>query len=174
MGVRGKLSAAVLALVLVSAVPVGSARADDPAFFSFSAAWFDVNKQDDSALEGRIEYRSDKKFWFLKPFGGVMGTSDGAAHGYVGVLVDIYFGRRIVVTPSFAPGLYHDGSGKDLGYPVQFRSQLEIAYRFDDRSRLGISFNHLSNGGLDDSNPGVESLAITYSMPINKLFGFTD
>ena len=52
MGVRGKLSAAVLALVLISAVPVGSARADDPAFFSFSAAWFDVNKQDDSALEG--------------------------------------------------------------------------------------------------------------------------
>lgn len=171
MGVRGKLSAAVLALVLVSAVPVGSARADDPAFFSFSAAWFDVNKQDDSALEGRIEYRSDKKFWFLKPFGGVMGTSDGAAHGYVGVLVDIYFGRRIVVTPSFAPGFYEEGSGLDLGHEVEFRSQIEFAYRFDDRSRLGVAVSHMSNAGLGDSNPGTESAMLYYSIPFDTLFG---
>ncbi len=174
MGRNRSWPAALLVLVLAAVAGIGPARADDPAFFAFSAAWYDVYHQDDSAIEARIEYRSDRKFWIFKPFGGLMATSDFAAYGFAGVLVDVYFGRRLVLTPSFAAGLYHDGDGTDLGFPVQFRSQLEIAYRFDDRSRLGLSYNHLSNAGLDDRNPGVESLAITYSIPITDFFRLAD
>ncbi len=174
MGRNRSWPAALLVLVLAAVAGIGPARADDPAFFAFSAAWYDVYHQDDSAIEARIEYRSDRKFWIFKPFGGLMATSDLAAYGFVGALVDVYFGRRLVLTPSFAAGLYHDGDGTDLGFPVQFRSQLEIAYRFDDRSRLGLSYNHLSNAGLDDRNPGVESLAITYSIPTTDFFRLAD
>ena len=151
-------------------IPAGKG-ADDPAFWSFSAGWFDINKQKNEAFEGRIEYRDDHKFWIFKPFGGVMATSDRAAHVYAGVLVDLYFGRRWVVTPSFAPGWYHEGDGKKISDGIQFRSQLEVAYRFDDRSRLGISINHISNAGINDPNPGSETLALTYSIPTSGWLG---
>ena len=96
-----------------------------------------------------------------------MASSDGAFYGFGGVLVDFYLGRRFVFTPSFAAGLYEDGDGKDLGHAVEFRSSVELAYRFNDRSRLGMSFYHLSNAGLSDNNPGTEVLSLNYSIPLN-------
>ena len=96
-----------------------------------------------------------------------MASSDAAFYGYAGVLVDFYMGRRVVLTPSFAAGLYEDGDGKDLGHAVEFRSSMELAYRFDDRSRLGVSFYHLSNAGLSNNNPGTEVLSLNYSIPLN-------
>lgn len=155
----------VLALLVTALFTSPAARADDPAFLALSAGYFDINDNHDAA-EGRIEYRHDRKFWIFKPFLGVMATSDEAVHGYAGVLVDIYFGRRWVLTPSFAPGLYRDGDGKDLGGTVQFRSQLEFSYRFDNRARLGLSVNHISNASIYDSNPGAESVTITYAIPL--------
>ena len=174
MGAIRGWPAAVLAIGLAALAGTGPARADDPAYFAFSAAWFDVYHQDDDALEARIEYRSDKKFGIFKPFGGLMATSDLAVYGFAGILVDVYLGRRLVVTPSLAGGLYADGDGKDLGFPVQFRSQLEIAYRFENRARLGLSYSHLSNADLDSENPGAESLAITYSIPTRDFFRLAD
>ena len=52
--------------------------------------------------------------------------------------------------------IYGEGDGKDLGHAIEFRSGIEVAYRFDDYSRLGLSFTHISNAGLDERNPGVE------------------
>lgn len=136
-----------------------------------SLAYFDANQQDESAGEFRLEYRSDKQFWLFKPFGGAMATTDGALHGFAGVLIDIPLFDRIYITPSFAPGLYHDGDGKDLHHTVEFRSQIEISYRFANGSRLGASFNHISNANLGEDNPGVESAALTYIIPLDRIFG---
>jgi len=151
------------------AVVAGPARADDPAFISFSAGAFDVGK-DQTAGEGRLEYRSNLKLWVFKPFAGVMATSDGGAYGYAGVLVDMFFGRRWVATLSFAPGYHAKGDGKNLGHELEFRSQIEVAYRFDDRARLGLSLSHMSSASIGDKNPGTESIMVTYSLPIENLF----
>ncbi|MBO6784517.1 MAG: acyloxyacyl hydrolase, partial [Alphaproteobacteria bacterium] len=62
---------------------------------------------------------------------------------------------------------YADGNGKDLGHTIEFRSQLEIGYRFDDRSRLSFAVSHISNASLGDSNPGTEIATIYYHIPIN-------
>ena len=148
----------------------GAARAADPSFISFSVGGFDIGK-DQTSGEGRLEYRSDLKLWIFKPFVGVMGTSDGGAYGYGGVLVDMFFGRRWVATLSFAPGYHAKGDGKDLGHELEFRSQIEVAYRFDDRGRLGLSFSHMSNASIGDKNPGAESLMMTYALPVGSLFG---
>jgi hypothetical protein len=151
------------------------AAADDPAFLSFGAGYFDFNRQKDEGGEFRLEYRSAYKLWQLKPFAAVAGATSG--HGFVGagLLMDIYFGRRLVVTPSFAPHVYFGGNSKlDLDYPLEFRSQLEVAYRFDDRSRLGLAVSHYSNASLGDSNPGTETVSVYYSVPfssISTLFG---
>ena len=145
------------------------ARADDPDFIAFSAGVFDLGKNQ-TAAEGRLEYRSDFRLWFFKPFAGVMATSDGAAYGYAGVLVDIFFGDRSVASLSFAPGAYTKGSGKNLGHELEFRSQVELAYRFDDRARLGLALSHMSNASIGRKNPGAESLVLTYAVPLRKIF----
>lgn len=158
-----------LAALLATALP---AAAEEPSFVSFGAGYYDLF-DDQGAGEARLEYRfaEKDKLFFFTPFVGVMATTDAATYGYAGVGIDIFFGPRVVLTPNFAVGLYGDGDGKDLGHAVEFRSGLELAYRFDDYSRIGLSFTHISNAGLDEHNPGVESLVLVYSMPFGKLFG---
>ncbi len=151
----------------LAAIAVMPAHAEDPDFLAVGGGWFDVVHQDDTAVEARAEYRSGFRFWIFKPLAGVMATTDGSVHAYAGVLSDFYFGRRLVISPSVAPGYYHEGSGKDLGSAFEIRSQLEVAYRFDDRSRLGMAFSHISNAGVGDTNPGAESVTLYYSFPLH-------
>ncbi|HEX6958835.1 MAG TPA: acyloxyacyl hydrolase [Ferrovibrio sp.] len=164
------LTAAAAALLTVLGVSVARpAHAEDPAFLSLSAGYFDIIDGEHAGASAWAEYRHDKRFWIFKPMVGAMVASHGEMYGYAGVLVDIYFGRRWVLTPSFAPGLYwkgNSGDAKDLGNTIEFKSQLELSYRFDDRSRLGIAFNHMSNANLGEHNPGVENLMLTYSLPL--------
>jgi len=169
--VRSVLYAAVVGATAYIAAPVG-AQADDPSFIAFGAGAYDWNRQKDEGAEFRLEYRSAEKYLGFKPFMALAGTSTGQGFIGAGVLVDVFLGRRFVVTPSFAPHLYAGGnSDLDLDYPLEFRSQLEIAYRFDDRSRLGLAVSHYSNASLGDSNPGTESAMLYYAVPIDKIFG---
>jgi len=168
--VRRLLSAALAAFVLAY-LPAASASANgDPAFLRFGAGYYDIN-DDEDAGEFHFEYISDWDWWVFTPQFGIMATTDAAAYVYAGIRLDLFLGRRWVISPQFAPGLYHDGDGKDLGHVIEFRSAIEIAYRFDDRSRLGLSLYHLSNAGLDDNNPGTEVLTLHYSYPLTSAFG---
>lgn len=151
---------------LLAALPMTGARALDPAFLTFGAGSFDMNGGDTTATLS-VEYTHDQRlFWEFKPMGGLMATLDGAFYVYGGLAVDIFLGQRFVLTPSFAPGLYMEGGGKDLGHVIEFRSSVELAYRFDNRARLGLDLYHLSNAGLAKRNPGANALMLTYSMPL--------
>ena len=158
------------ALLSVGTSLAPSAEADDPDYLTFSAGWFDLNRQKDQGAEFSLEYRSGKKFWWFKPIVHAAGVSNGMTFLGAGVLIDVYFGRRWVVSPIFVPTLWRGKtSDLDLGHAIEFRSRLEVAYRFDDRSRLGMSFSHSSNASLGDSNPGTESLMVNYSIPFKSL-----
>ena len=168
------LSIAAIALGLcLNAVVATPAQADDPAFLSIAGGSYDWNRQKDQGTEFRIEYRHDEK-WFgaLKPFVAAAATSTSSYFVGAGVLMDVYLGNRLVVTPSLAPHYYSGGNtALDLDYAIQFRSQMEIAYRFDDRSRLGLAVSHYSNASLGPTNPGTESAMVYYSFPIDSVFG---
>lgn len=142
------------------------AKKGDPSFITIGGGWYDFN-DNEQAAEFRAEWRGKKLFWVFKPFVGAMGTSDAALYGYAGFLTDFFFGRRIVVTPSIAAGLYENGDGKDLGSIIEFRSGLEIGWRFDNRSRLSAMVYHISNASIDDNNPGTEVFSIGYSFPLD-------
>lgn len=156
-----------VAFCAILATPV-TAAADDPDFLTFAVGAFDLVQDHDKAVEFRAEYRSDRKLWIFKPFVGAMGTTDSSFYGFGGILTDVYFGRRLVLTPSFAAGYYDRGDGLDLGHELEFRSSIELSYRFDNRSRLGISFYHLSNASIGSINPGTEVLSIVYSIPLGS------
>lgn len=120
------------------------------------------------AVEVGIEYRFRPFRLFerldLTPVLGVSATEEEAVWIYAGLRYDIPLGDRWVLTPHFAASLFDEGDGKDLGGVVEFRSGLEIAVRITAGSRLGLSFYHLSNAGIYDRNPGVESLVLTWSL----------
>ena len=156
-----------MALVILTwAAHAGTALADDPAFIALSAGRYDVH-DNRGATELRAEYRASKKLWVFRPIAGLMVNSDHAVYAYGGFGLDLYFGRRFVVLPSLAVGYYCKGDRKDLGHKLEFRSGAEFAYRFDNRSRIGIAFHHISNASISDNNPGAESLVLTYSIPLS-------
>jgi len=172
--VKATATKAIAIGLMLNCIGVGlsstSAHADDPAFISVAAGAYDWNRQKDEGVEVRLEYRHDKKILDLvKPFVSVAGTNSSSSFFIgAGVLMDVYFGKRWVLTPSFAPQYYNGGNDKlDLDYALEFRSQLELAYRFDDRSRLGMAVSHYSNASLGKTNPGTESALIYYSIPVD-------
>ena len=65
-------------------------------------------------------------------------------------------------TPSFAPGLYHEGDGKDLGHVLEFKSEVQLSYAASDNMSLGVSYNHVSNASLGDKNPGANSYMFNF------------
>ncbi|MEP4378426.1 MAG: acyloxyacyl hydrolase [Alphaproteobacteria bacterium] len=159
------MATAVVALALTAP----AAMADDPDFLVIGGGWYDWN-DDKDAFDFRAEYRSDYKLaGIVKPWIGIEATSDQAVYGVGGILVDLYFGRRWVFTPSFGAGAYADGNGKDLGHTIEFRSQLEFGYRFDDRSRMSLAVSHISNASLGDNNPGTEIATIYYHIPFSDI-----
>jgi lipid A 3-O-deacylase len=72
---------------------------------------------------------------------------------------------KFLVIPSFSPGLYFKGKGKDLGFPVEFRSSIEASYEWN-QIRFGIQFYHISNASLSDKNPGANALVAVLSLPL--------
>ncbi len=145
----------------------GPAAAQEGEFLALSLGAFDITNND-VTTEGRVEYRMDEIGYNIGPMLGVMFTSDASAYLYGGFFLDLEFGNWVVM-PNLAVGAYAKGSGKDLGHVIEFRSALELAYRFANRSRLGIAISHISNANLGDSNPGVESLVVTYAIPFDQL-----
>ena len=143
---------------------------ETPAVISGGVGWFDLVQSDDEAVDFRLEYRHGDDFLWLKPWAGLEATSDGSVWGGIGVLMDITFFDSIVLTGSIAPGLYEDGGGKDLGSVFEIRSQVELGYQFENKSRLSLAFSHTSNASIDDDNPGVEVLSLYYHLPLDVLF----
>ena len=134
------------------------------------------------ATDFRFEYRSDKSllnigpeednFFFLKPFFGVEFTNDSASYFLTGIYFEDNLGElfegnksKFFFTPSLGAGIYDDGSGKQLGNDLQFRTSLELSYELKNKNRIGISLSHISNANLGNKNPGVEILSFSYQIP---------
>lgn len=99
----------------------------------------------------------------LVPAFGVSANEDGGAWLWGCLRYDWEVSERWVVTPYTGISLYEQGDGKDLGGIVEFRSGLEVSRRLAGGGRLGLSFYHLSNADLYDSNPGSNSLVLVWS-----------
>ena len=130
---------------------------------------------------GNFDFSDDKQaavlFWFqhqnellkrdtflgnVSPITGGFVTENSAAYIYTGIEWNMDMCQKMTFTPSFAPGLYHEGDGKDLGHALEFKSEVQLSYAASDKSSFGISYNHLSNASLGDKNPGANSYMFNY------------
>lgn len=150
-----------------SAGPVGDrgvsfeAAGDGPTCLDVGAGIFNWrNNLEKRSLAGRIELRIGRKIAFVGPAVGLVANNDGFRYGYAGVYSDIAYGK-FVLTPVVATGIYRRGNSIDLGGALEFRESLEIAYRFTDTWRAGVSVAHISNANIYRNNPGQQDVLIT-------------
>lgn len=166
----------LLALGIAAAHPAAAqitlgSPADAPSI-GVGAGVFDIAPDPKKSFAARAaqlqgEYRFGDVLWIIAPFVGLMGTSAGAFYGYAGFGFDINFGTNWVLTPSVAGGYFYRGGGPTLGSWWEFRTGAEFDHRFDNRSRLGIAFYHMSNAGLAKENPGEQALLLVYTVPLH-------
>jgi hypothetical protein len=155
------------ALAGVPAAPAGAGAIEEVAL---GAGLFGVLDDDPAAqLDAELRFpsffaipRTGGRFT-LAPVAGAMANADGGVYAWGGFRLDLPLGARWVVAPYTGAGIYRRGDGAELGGPLEFRSGLEASYRIGPRSRLGLSFYHLSNARIYDVNPGTESLVLVYS-----------
>lgn len=129
---------------------------------------FDVH-DDETSTQFGLEYRFADIGYGLRPTVGANADDESAAYVYGGLNWDLPLGYNFTFTPNFMVGLYHEGGGKDLGGALEFRSGLELSYAFENQSRVGVAYNHISNASIYDRNPGAETLLINYQIPMNWL-----
>ena len=130
---------------------------------------FDVidKEGDDQTTLFGIEHRNPDLFrnTFLgkiAPVSGGFMTGDSSVYLYTGIEGQYGVGR-LKILPSFTPGYYEKGDGKDLGSVLEFKSEIKIGFDIFENSKLGYSYSHISNNDWGDTNPGTDNQQITFS-----------
>jgi lipid A 3-O-deacylase len=167
---RARTLSSTLLCVAAWLLTAADARAGQPVAIAASAGQF-------SALRGVATYEAGWEMRFaprrfrwlprvvpaLSPTAGAIATAKGALYAYGGFRCDVPLGKAWRVSPQWATGVFYRYAGRNLGGALEFRSGLEVSRRIGPRSRLGLTFYHLSNAGLFERNPGSESLVLTFT-----------
>ena len=136
---------------------------------SFFTGTFDVidKEGDDKTSLFGIEHKNPDLFrdTFLGKFKPVTGgfiTGNNSAYFYTGVEAQYGLGP-LKILPSFTPGYYEKGDGKDLGSVLEFKSELKVGLDIFENSKLSYSYSHISNNDWGEINPGTDNQQITFS-----------
>ena len=127
---------------------------------------FDFSDQKQAAWIIGLQHQNDELFresflGRLSPITGGFLTENNAFYFYTGVQTEYDLGL-FTITPSFAPGYYNSGDGKDLGSVLEFKSEIQMSLNLSDNTELGMSYNHISNASLGDKNPGANSYMFNF------------
>ena len=139
---------------------------NDISFYTGTFDVIDKEGDDQTSLFG-IEHKNpnlfrDTFFGKFKPMTGGFITGDSSFYLYSGVEGQYGIGP-LKILPSFAPGYYEKGSGKDLGHVLEFKSEIKIGFDIFENSSLSYSYSHLSNSTIGETNPGTDNQQITFS-----------
>ena len=134
--------------------------------FSFYSGMFDFSDDGQRAALFGMQHQNEnliKKSFLgtISPITGFMLTENNTAYAYTGIQAQYKVGKLNIV-PSFTPGLYGEGNGKDLGHVLEFKSEIQLSLDLFSNSELGFSYNHISNASLGDKNPGANSYMFNF------------
>ena len=133
---------------------------------NFYTGMFDFSDDGQKAALFGFEHQNenlvrDSFLGTLSPITGFMLTENNAAYAYTGIQAEYSLGK-INIIPSFTPGIYGKGDGKDLGHALEFKSEIQISFDLFSNSELGFSYNHISNASLGEKNPGANSYIFNF------------
>ena len=126
----------------------------------------DKEGDDQTTLVG-VEHRNADLFrnTFLgkiAPVSGAFVTGKNSLYFYTGIEGQYNLGP-MNISPSFTPGYYDKGNGKDLGSALEFKSEVKIGFDIFKDSNLGYSYSHISNNDWGSTNPGTDNQQLTFS-----------
>jgi lipid A 3-O-deacylase len=135
--------------------------------YNFYTGNFDFSDHKQKAILLGFQHQNEtlERQTFLgnaSPITGGFITANSAAYIYTGVEWNHDMGDKMTFTPSFTPGLYSQGNGKDLGHVIEFKTEIQASYAMSESSSFGVSYNHISNASLGDKNPGANSYMFNY------------
>ena len=142
------------------------AENNSPHQYNFFIGNFDFSDHKQSAILVGFQHQNenlerDTFIGNISPITGGFITENSAVYIYTGFEWNVDMGG-LIFTPSFAPGLYSEGDGKDLGHILEFKSEVQVSYEFSKNSSLAISYNHISNASLGNKNPGANSYMFNF------------
>ena len=136
---------------------------------SFYTGTFDVidKEGDDQTTLFGIEHKNPNLFrdTFLgkfKPVTGAFMTGNSSVYLYTGIEGQYGIGP-LKILPSFSPGYYEKGDGKDLGSALEFKTEVKIGLDIFESSKLSYSYSHISNNDWGETNPGTDNQHVTFS-----------
>ena len=146
-----------------------SVSADDKNFenkWSLYTGTFDFSDEGAKSTLYGVQYINlnnhyDSFLGKLYPVTGFFLTVDNAKYIYKGFQTT-YDKGSFNITPSFTPGLYDKGNGKDLRHVIEFKTEIQISYNISKKSEIALSYNHISNANLGDNNPGANSYMFNF------------
>ncbi|MDA8757493.1 acyloxyacyl hydrolase [Candidatus Pelagibacter bacterium] len=163
-----KLKLLIALFITILTFSKSSANEGD-ADISFYTGTFDVidKEGDDKTSLFGIEHKNPNLFrdtllGKFKPVTGAFMTGDSSVYLYTGVEAQYGIGP-LKILPSFAPGYYEKGDGKDLGSVLEFKSEIKVGLDIFENSKLSYSYSHISNNEWGDTNPGTDNQQITFS-----------
>ena len=133
---------------------------------NFYTGMFDFSDDGQKAALFGFEHQNenlvrDSFLGTLSPVTGFMLTENNAAYVYTGIQAQYNLGKLNII-PSFTPGIYGKGDGKDLGHTIEFKSEIQLSFDIFSESELGFSYNHISNASLGEKNPGANSYMFNF------------
>ena len=148
--------------LLLAVGPVAAAdHKKRSASFVVGTGWFDANRRRDQAAELRLEYGRLEPRVACAPSRRRSLPGTGSLFVGTGLAYEVRLGAWDV-TPTFVPGVYRRGQGRDLGYPLEDRCAAGARPAPGRKDALPWPCPTSSNAGLGSSNPGQESLTISY------------
>ena len=134
--------------------------------FNIFAGMFDFSDDGQRASLLGVQHQNEELYrksflGKLSPITGGFLTKNNAFYLYTGVQAEYELGF-LTITPSFAPGYYNEGGGKDLGHPLEFKSEVQMSFDLGDSSQMGMSYNHISNASFGTKNPGANSYMFNF------------
>tara|TARA_B100000989_G_scaffold10857_1_gene7405 strand:+ start:9627 stop:10145 length:519 start_codon:yes stop_codon:yes gene_type:complete len=157
-----------LSLILFTQIAIGDEKSivNTGHKYNMYTGMFDFSDEGKKSQIFGLQHQNDNLFkdsflGTIKPITGFMFTADTATYLYTGVQAEYNLGKLNLI-PSFTPGLYEQGNGKDLGHLVEFKSELQLSLDLSPTTEFGFSYNHLSNASLGDKNPGANSYMFNF------------
>jgi hypothetical protein len=152
----------VVGACAVAALPAAASAAGEP-FWSVGAGRSGFR---DAPVAGLFSaaYHHDPLTRGVRPTAGVLASGDGHTFYFGGLSFDLEFPTGLGAMPLLTAGYYARGSGMNLGGVFEFRSGIEIYHRVGRSARVGVSVHHISNAGLYDRNPGLETVFVSFGV----------
>ena len=133
---------------------------------NFYSGMFDFSDDGQRALLFGLQHQNENLIresvlGEISPVTGFFLTENQAVYLYTGIQAHYNLGD-LDFTPSFTPGLYHEGDGKDLGHVIEFKTEVQFSINTSVDTKFGFSYNHVSNASLGSKNPGANSYIFNF------------